>query len=86
MVFPNVFFFFFLFIQTDQPIDKITKLYETEFFEDMAKLSVSQPTVVTRVRDYIPQIVNFVKTIEDKGLAYRTHDGEFSWYPSHVYK
>ena len=44
---------------------------------DMTKLNVSPPNIVTRVRDYIPQIIRFVQVIENKGLAYRANDGEF---------
>ncbi|GFS25986.1 cysteine--tRNA ligase, mitochondrial [Elysia marginata] len=61
--------------ETGQPIDKITKLYEAEFFADMAKLGVLPPSIIARVRDYIPQIVMFVKKLEDKGFAYRTDGG-----------
>lgn len=61
--------------ETGQPIDKLTKLYEAEFFADLAKLGVSKPQIVTRVRDYIPQIIMFIKVLEDKGLTYATVDG-----------
>ncbi|GFO11575.1 cysteine--tRNA ligase, mitochondrial [Plakobranchus ocellatus] len=61
--------------ESGQPIEKITKLYESEFFADMAKLNVAAPNIITRVCDYIPQIISFVQRIEEKGLAYRTSDG-----------
>jgi cysteinyl-tRNA synthetase len=49
--------------------------YEMEFFEDMASLNIMPPTVVTKVTNFIPQIINFVQKIIDKGQAYSTEDG-----------
>lgn len=47
--------------------------YEEEFLEDMKELGVRVPDVMTRVTEYITEIVDFVKTIQDKGLAYETN-------------
>ncbi|KAK0937052.1 cysteinyl-tRNA synthetase [Friedmanniomyces endolithicus] len=49
---------------------KFTKRYEQRFFDDMAALNVRSPDQVTRVREYGPQIVDFVKQIEQNGFAY----------------
>ncbi|GFG39209.1 hypothetical protein Cfor_11274, partial [Coptotermes formosanus] len=49
--------------------------YEEEFFEDMANLNIMSPTVVTKVTSFVPQIINFVQKIIDKGQAYSTEDG-----------
>eukprot|EP01116_Phalansterium_solitarium_P022088 TRINITY_DN7169_c0_g1_i1.p1 TRINITY_DN7169_c0_g1~~TRINITY_DN7169_c0_g1_i1.p1 ORF type:complete len:761 (-),score=270.56 TRINITY_DN7169_c0_g1_i1:47-2329(-) len=46
--------------------------YEKEFLEDMGRLGVRMPDVLTRVSEYIPQIVDYVKTIQDNGFAYAT--------------
>jgi cysteinyl-tRNA synthetase len=51
--------------------------YEEEFFEDMANLNIMSPTVVTKVTSFVPQIINFVQKIIDKGQAYSTEDGKF---------
>lgn len=51
--------------------------YEMEFFGDMASLNIMPPTVVTKVTNFIPQIINFVQKIIDKGQAYTTEDGRF---------
>ncbi|KAK3712120.1 cysteinyl-tRNA synthetase [Vermiconidia calcicola] len=52
----------------------LTKRYEDRFFNDMKALNVRYPDKVTRVTDYGPQIVDFVKKIEDNGYAYE-HEG-----------
>ncbi|KAK5146055.1 cysteinyl-tRNA synthetase [Rachicladosporium monterosium] len=49
---------------------KFTKRYEQRFFDDMAALNVRSPDQVTRVTEYGPQIVDFVKQIEQNGFAY----------------
>ncbi|TIA53232.1 hypothetical protein D6C77_08203 [Aureobasidium pullulans] len=52
----------------------LAKKYENYFFEDMATLNVLPPTTITRVTEYVPKIVEFVKQIQDNGFAYE-HNG-----------
>lgn len=56
---------------------RLAERYEMEFFEDMTSLNIMPPTVVTKVTNFIPQIINFVQKIIDKGQAYSTEDGKF---------
>jgi cysteinyl-tRNA synthetase len=44
--------------------------FEKEYLDDMAALGVKDPDVLTRVTEYVPQIIAFVQKIVDKGLAY----------------
>uniref|UniRef100_A0A2C9JDH4 cysteine--tRNA ligase n=2 Tax=Biomphalaria glabrata TaxID=6526 RepID=A0A2C9JDH4_BIOGL len=62
-------------IETGHSMDTITKLYEEEFFTSMTKLGVIPPTFIKRVTQHIDPIIQFIKTLEKKGLAYRTADG-----------
>ncbi|KAK4622451.1 Cysteine--tRNA ligase [Fulvia fulva] len=55
----------------------LTQRYEKRFFNDMDALNVRRPNKLTRVTEYGPQIVNFVKQIQDNGFAY---DNEGSVY------
>ncbi|CAK4031000.1 related to cysteinyl-tRNA synthetase [Lecanosticta acicola] len=48
----------------------LTKRYEARFFDDMKALNVLYPDKLTRVTEYGPQIVDFVKRIQDHGFAY----------------
>lgn len=53
--------------------DALARQYETEFTEDMAMLGVQTPDIVTRVSEYIPEIVDFIQTLVVKGIAYESN-------------
>ncbi|KAJ1998086.1 cysteinyl-tRNA synthetase, partial [Coemansia thaxteri] len=44
--------------------------WEKEFFDDMDLLQVRRPNVITRVSEFVPEIVAFVQRIIDNGYAY----------------
>ncbi len=53
----------------------VSDLYTKEFLQDMATLRNDAVTYYARATDYINQIVDQVKRLEEKGVAYRTSDG-----------
>ena len=56
--------------ESGQTFLDIARLYETEFFEDMKSLNVELPDVITRVSEFVPEIIDFIKKIEEKEYAY----------------
>ncbi|KAI8324104.1 hypothetical protein GQ54DRAFT_83586 [Martensiomyces pterosporus] len=44
--------------------------WEKDFFEDMDALKVRRPNILTRVSEFVPEIVEFVQRIMDNGYAY----------------
>lgn len=54
---------------------KLTQKFEDRFMEDVRSLNCLDPDEVTRVTEYGPQIVEFVKKVQDNGFAYTTSDG-----------
>uniref|UniRef100_A0A8D2JI05 Cysteine--tRNA ligase, cytoplasmic n=1 Tax=Varanus komodoensis TaxID=61221 RepID=A0A8D2JI05_VARKO len=56
---------------TDNSIfSKLPKFWEEEYHKDMAALNVLPPDVLTRVSEYVPEIVDFVQRIVDNGYGY----------------
>ena len=49
--------------------------YEAAFLEDMATLGVRPPTVLTRVTEYIPEIVAYIEKIVGNGMGYVSPEG-----------
>eukprot|EP00947_MAST-08B_sp_MAST-8B-sp1_P000015 g15.t1 len=49
------------------------RYFEMDFFEDMEALGVRKPDVVTRVTEYVPQIVTNVEQIIGNGFAYHSN-------------
>ncbi|KAK6354541.1 hypothetical protein TWF696_003684 [Orbilia brochopaga] len=71
---------------TDPKIFRETAAYwERHFNEDMGRLNVLPPTVTTRVSEFVPENVAFVKKIVDKGFAYPTADGSV-YFDVHAYR
>lgn len=65
--------------------------FENEFNKDMDALNVLPADIVTRVSEYVPQIVDYVKKIIDNGYAYESCGsvyfdvGKFDAEPNHYY-
>lgn len=54
---------------------RLTRRYEVRFFEDMRRLNVLDPDVITKVSEYIPETITFVQRIVANGFGYPTPDG-----------
>ncbi|KAI5295672.1 hypothetical protein KEM52_000606 [Ascosphaera acerosa] len=54
---------------------ELTKRYEARFMQDVRDLNCLDPDTVTRVTEYMPEIVRFVARIVEHGYGYVTSDG-----------
>ena len=48
----------------------LSQFWENEYFKDMKALNIRNPDVLTRVSEYVPEIVEFVQKIISNGYAY----------------
>lgn len=53
--------------------------WEKAFFVTMDRLNVKRPDIVSRVTEYIPEILQFVEVLEKKGYAFE-NDGSVYFY------
>ncbi|CAH1114227.1 unnamed protein product [Psylliodes chrysocephalus] len=59
---------------TDNAIfTSLPRYWEDAFYNDMDALNVLRPNVVTRVSEYIPEIIDYIKQIISNGFAYEAN-------------
>ncbi|KAJ2741729.1 cysteinyl-tRNA synthetase [Coemansia sp. BCRC 34301] len=46
--------------------------WEKDFFDDMDLLQVRRPNIITRVSEFVPEIIAFIQRIIDNGYAYES--------------
>ncbi|HWP90862.1 MAG TPA: cysteine--tRNA ligase [Thermodesulfobacteriota bacterium] len=63
--------------ETGIPSEEISRIYTEEYIEDMASLGVQTPDFQPKVTEHIAEIIELIKTIIDKGYAYRSGDDVF---------
>ncbi|KAK6089189.1 hypothetical protein P3W45_001816 [Vairimorpha bombi] len=56
--------------ESGMSMEDITRKFTKEFLEDMSLLNVRNPTVLTRVTDYVDHIKDFIDKLIDNGYAY----------------
>src|SRR5215469_14258740 len=57
-------------------VREYTAKYEQAFLEDSATLTLIRPKFV-RATEHIPEMAEFIKHLQEKGVAYRTDDGSY---------
>jgi cysteinyl-tRNA synthetase len=56
--------------ENNEPIAQLAARYAKEFDADMTQLNAQQPTVVPYATDHVPQMIDMVQRLVDKGHAY----------------
>ncbi|KAL5528718.1 CYR1_2 [Sanghuangporus sanghuang] len=77
---------------TDPALSRsLAQHWEAEFFKDMERLRVRPPDTLTRVTEYVPEIVTFIERIIENGFAYESEGsvyfdtGAFEHADGHTY-
>ncbi|HWP20167.1 MAG TPA: cysteine--tRNA ligase [Burkholderiaceae bacterium] len=60
-------------------IRELTEEMARAMHEDIAALGIEPPTHEPRATQYVPQMVEMIRRLEDKGLAYRAPDGDVNY-------
>src|ERR1700722_7191716 len=55
-------------------LDAFTKSFKTAFFQDLETLSIERVEHYPQATDYNPEMVSFIETLIEKGIAYCGHD------------
>lgn len=56
-------------------LKEFTKVYEKSFLEDLKLMNVEKPEVMPHATGHIKEMVDLIKTLLDKGIAYKAEDG-----------
>ena len=54
---------------------EIAKFYTDIFMTNIDKLNIDLPEHITKATEYVPKMIEFIKSLEDKGYTYMTKDG-----------
>ncbi|KAH8402094.1 hypothetical protein KR009_009720 [Drosophila setifemur] len=64
-------------INDNAVFEALPRYWEDQFHNDMKSLNILPPDVLTRVSEYVPQIVTFIQRIIDNGLAYAANSSVY---------
>ena len=56
-------------------LKELTRKYEKIFLEDLSSLNIIRPEIISRATEHILDMVKLVKTLLEKGYAYKADDG-----------
>jgi cysteinyl-tRNA synthetase len=56
---------------------EIAKKYTDEFLEGMDELSLMPPSVIAKATEHIPEQIDLIKILEEKGFTYKISDGVY---------
>lgn len=56
---------------------EIAKYYTDIFLDNLKMLNIDMPEHVTKATEYVPQMIEFIKKLEEKGYTYIINDGVY---------
>ncbi|CAF2977534.1 unnamed protein product [Rotaria socialis] len=68
---------------------ELARHYESEFHSDMSRLNILPPDILTRVSEYVPEIITFIQKIIENGYAYESNSSVYfdtiKFHKQHAY-
>ncbi len=66
-------------VENGETVRGLTDRMIGEMYRDFDALGIERPSHEPRATDYVPQMLDLVRTLEDKNLAYRTDAGDVNF-------
>ncbi|HSW19900.1 MAG TPA: cysteine--tRNA ligase, partial [Ramlibacter sp.] len=66
-------------VENGEAVRALTDRMITEMYRDFDALDIERPTHDPRATDYVPQMLDIVRKLEDKQLAYRAEGGDVNY-------
>ncbi len=66
-------------VENGETVRALTDRMIAEMYRDFDALGIERPDHDPRATDYVPQMLDIVRTLEDKGLAYRAPSGDVNY-------
>lgn len=65
---------------------EIAEYYTSVFYKDLASLNINKPEIIAKATEHIPEMIEFVEKLQEKGFAYEISDGiyfDIARFPSY---
>jgi cysteinyl-tRNA synthetase len=66
-------------VENGESISQLTARFERFMDEDTEQLGILKPDVAPHATEYVPQMLGIIELLEQKGLAYRSDDGDVNY-------
>ena len=66
-------------VENGETLSQLTTRFTQYMDEDTGALGILPPDVVPRATQYVPQMLALIETLESKGLAYKSADGDVNY-------
>lgn len=66
-------------VENGETLSSLVTRFTKYMDEDTAALGILPPNVVPRATEYVPQMLSIIEKLEEKGLAYKSEDGDVNY-------
>ncbi len=66
--------------ENNEPMAALTERMTAAMFEDSDRLKLLRPTHSPRATQYVDAMLDIIRTLEEKGLAYRADNGDVYFF------